>query len=108
MAGYKATKPGFREMFIPSSGDSPSVRARKITTIIAALVFIAAVSVLAVYFSRVAKNRLEIEEQRKRRAEAELSVITQATTTAPTETEGPVETEPPPLVMLPSIESFVA
>lgn len=108
MAGFKNAKPGFREIFIPSSNDSPSDRIRKIVMIISSIVFVAAVSVLAAYFIRQAQNRHEIEEQRKRRAEAELSVITQATTTAaPDETEETVVTEPPPLVMRSFFESFI-
>ena len=104
----KDSRPGFAERFIPSKNDPPNVRKLKIVSIVAALVFVTAMSILAVYFIRVAQNRMEIEEQRKRRAEAEISVITQATTTDPvTETEEPVETEPPPLVMRPFFESFI-
>lgn len=96
---------GFGSKFIPMKGDSPQEITRKVVTMVAAIVFVAAVAVLAVYFARQARNRQQIADRQKQHDE--ISVITQATTTAPPETEGAEETEPPPLVMLASIESFV-
>lgn len=105
MAGYKNTGSGFMSRFIPMKGDSKQEMIRKIVTIISAVIFITAVAVLTGYLVRQAQNRREIERQRE--LHNSVSVITQATTTAPSETEGTVETEPPPLVMLSNIESFV-
>ncbi len=105
MAGYK-DKQSFAERFIPMKGDSAQEISRKIITIVAAVVLVAALAVLAVYFIKQAQNRAEIEKQREQHNEP--TVITQATTTAPVETEVSVtETEPPPLVMLDNIKSFV-
>ncbi len=78
---------------------------KKLVTIIASVVLAVSVTTLAVYFIKQALNRAEIERQREMHNEP--LVITEATT-APPETETTVtETEPPPLVMLSNIESFV-
>lgn len=106
MSGYK-NKKGFLANFIPMKGDSTQEISRKVITLLAAVILIAALSVLAVYFIKQAQNRAEIEKQRE--LHNDLTVITQAATTAPPETETTVsETEPPPLVMLASMESFAA
>lgn len=104
MAGYK--KESFADRFIPQKGDEPQVRIRKIVTIVSAIVLIAALTVLTVYFAGQARNRHEIEERRKAH-ETDISVITQ--TTVPPETETTVtETEPPPLVVLDSMTELLA
>ncbi len=106
MSGYKG-KNSFAERFIPMKGDTAQEISRKIVTIVASLVLVAALAILAVYFIKQAQNRAEIKKQREQHNEP--TVITQmTTTTAPPETEEPVsETEPPPLVMLDNIKSFV-
>lgn len=102
-------KKNFLGRFIPMKGDPPQEISRKAITLVSAIVLIAALAILAVYFIKQAQNRAEIERQRE--LHNDLTVISQTTTTtaAPTETETTVtETEPPPLVMLASMESFVA
>lgn len=105
MSGYKKSKASFAEQFLPQKGDSRQVLVRKIITIVAFVVLIAALAVLAGYLIKQAQNRRQIEELRKERDE--ISVITHTTTSAP-ETETTVtETEPPPLVMLDTMAPFV-
>lgn len=106
MPGYKNTRSGFVSKFIPMKGDDPREIVRKVVTLVAAVVFIVAVTILISILAQQIKARHDIDEQRKQH---DISVITQAvTTTVPTETETEVtETEPPPLVMLATMESFV-
>ena len=104
MAGYKNSKASFAEQFIPQKGDSKQTLVRKIVTIAAAVILVAALAILAGYYIKQAQNRKQIEDLRNQHTE--ISVISQ--TTVPPETETTVtETEPPPLVMLENIESFV-
>lgn len=75
-----------------------------IVTIAAAVILVAALSVLAGYYIKQAQNRKQIEDLRNQHTE--MSVISQ--TTVPPETEETVtETEPPPLVVLENMESIV-
>lgn len=105
MAEYKNKKTGFAERFIPQKGDSKGELVRKIVTIVCALIFVAAMAILAWYFIQQAQTKKAIDEQRKKHDE--IVVITQMTTTAPeTETE-PVETEPEPLVVLENMQGFI-
>ena len=105
MAGYKNSKASFAEQFIPQKGDSKQTLVRKIVTIVAAVVLVAALSVLAGRFIQYVRTQRQIAAQREQHTE--ISVISH-TTTAPPETETTVtETEPPPLVMLENMESFV-
>ena len=103
MAGYKNSKASFAEQFIPQKGDSKQELVRKIVTIAAVVILVAAVAVLAGYYIKQAQNRKQIEDLRNQHTE--ISVISQ--TTVPPETETTVtETEPPPLVMLENMESI--
>ena len=103
MAGYKKSKASFAEQFIPQKGDSKQELVRKIVTIAAVVILVAAVAVLAGYYIKQAQNRKQIEDLRNQHTE--ISVISQ--TTVPPETETTVtETEPPPLVMLENMESI--
>ena len=105
MAEYKNKKSGFAERFIPQKGDSKGELARKIVTIACAVIFVAAMAILAWYYIQQAKTNRAIDEQRKKHDE--ITIITQATTAPPeTETE-PVETEPEPLVVLENMQSFI-
>ena len=105
MAEYKNKKTGFAERFIPQKGDSKGELVRKIVTIVCALIFVAAMAILAWYYIQQAKTNKAIDEQRKKHDE--ITIITQATTAPPeTETE-PVETEPEPLVVLENMQSFI-
>ena len=105
MAEYKNKKSGFAERFIPQKGDSKGELARKIVTIVCAVIFAAAMAILAWYYIQQAKTNKAIDEQRKKHDE--ITIITQATTAPPeTETE-PVETEPEPLVVLENMQSFI-
>lgn len=102
MAGYK-NKASFAEQFLPQKGDSTQVLVRKIVTIAAAVILVAALAVLAGYFIKQAQNRRQIEKLIDIHT---VSVISQ--TTAPPETETTVtETEPPPLVVLENMEQLV-
>lgn len=96
----------FISKLIPNGNDSPQDRVRKIVTIAAAAVLIAALAVLAVYFIRQAQNRKDIEDRRKAHGETEITVITQQTTAPDTETTV-TETEPPPLVVLESMTDLL-
>ena len=107
MAGYKKTKTSIIDKLLPRKGDSGVELARKIVTIVCFIVLIASLVILASYFVQQAKNKSSIDEMREQHTAA--SVITPATTettTVPSETE-PVETEPPPLVMLENMKGFV-
>ena len=105
MAEYKNKKSGFAERFIPQKGDSKGELARKIVTIVCAVIFVAAMAILAWYYIQQAKTNKAIDEQRKKHDE--ITIITQATTEPPeTETE-PVETEPEPLVVMENMQSFI-
>lgn len=105
MAGYKKSKASFAEQFLPQKGDSKQELVRKIVTIVAAVVLVAALAVLAGYFIQQARNQRQIDELRKEHTE--VSVISQ--TTVPPETETTVtETEPPPLVVLENMEKLTA
>lgn len=102
MAGYKKSKTSFSEQFLPQKGDSKQELVRKIITIVAAVVLLAALLVLSGYFIKQAQNRKQIEDLRK--GHDDISIISQ--TTVPTETETTVtETEPPPLVVLENMKS---
>lgn len=105
MSGYKKSKASFAEQFLPQKGDSKQELVRKIVTIAAAVILIAALAVLAGYFIQQARNRDQINKQREEHDK--ISVISQTATTPP-ETETTVtETEPPPLVVLENMEQFV-
>lgn len=105
MSGYKKSKASFAEQFIPQKGDSKQTLVRKIVTMIAVAVLIAALTVLAGYFIKQAQNRRQIEDMRK---EHDMTVISHTTVTTAPETETTVtETEPPPLVTLENMAQFV-
>lgn len=99
------SKRGFGDSFIPRKGDSKEELARKIVTIVFAVILAAALSVLGGYFARIAKNKREKDERLEQFTQ--ISVITPATTAPPDESEE-IVTEPPPLVMLENFESFMA
>lgn len=104
MAGYKNSKASFAEQFLPQKGDSKQELVRKIVTIVAAVILVAALLVLAGYFIQQARNKQQIQDLID--IHTEMSVISQ--TTVPPETETTVtETEPPPLVVLENMEQLV-
>lgn len=95
----------FLDGFIPKKDDSREVLTRKIITLTASAVLIAALIILAWYGVQQAKIKRDIEKQREEHSN--ISVITESTT-APPETEASeTETEPPPLVMLENMKGFV-
>lgn len=96
------------DKLLPRRGDSKVELARKIVTLVCCVVLIASLAILAWYFVQQAKNQSDIDDMRNKHTSA-ATVITPATTTettAPSDTT-PVETEPPPLVLLESMKGFV-
>ncbi|MBQ3162759.1 MAG: class B sortase [Oscillospiraceae bacterium] len=96
------------DKLLPRRGDSKVELARKIITLVCCVVLIASLAILAWYFVQQAKNQSDIDDMRNKHTSA-ATVITPATTTettAPSDTT-PVETEPPPLVLLESMKGFV-
>ncbi len=110
MAGYNKNKKSFWDAFIPGKNDTPGERTRKIVTDVSVVILVVALAILAWYGIQQAKIKHDIEEQRKIHEGDGIIVITEETTTAPTETEPTVtETEPPPpLVMLDSMKELAA
>ncbi len=107
MAGYNKNKRSILDGFIPRKDDTPGDRARKIVTDTAVVILVIALAILAWYGIQQAKIKHDIEKQRKLHEGDNITVITEETTTAPTETETTVtETEPPPLVMLDNMKSL--
>ena len=104
MAKYK--KKSVMERLLPQKGDTGVERARKIVTIVCFVVLVVSLAILAWYYVQQAKIKNDIDDQRKQHTTT--SAITTMTTppTEPTETTT-VETEPPPLVMMDNIKSFV-
>lgn len=84
-------------------GASPQVLARKIITVIASVVLVAALAILARYYIQQAKNKRNIENMRNEHNS--ISIITQETTQQETTA---VTEEPPPLTVLANMESFLA
>ena len=102
-----ADKKSLVSEFIPQRGDSPQDAARKVVTLVAAAVLIAALAILAVYFIRQAQNRKAIDDRRNAFAN-DITVITQATTAPPEEESEDTETTaPPPLVMLDAFDDLM-
>ena len=96
----------FLSAVFPQKGDKPGKAAGKIIRIVAAIVLIASIVVLIIYF----KTQYDAEQAEKERQAAYESAmkettVTVITTTTPTETTT-AETEPPPLVMLDEIKQF--
>lgn len=84
-------------------GASPQALARKIITVIASVVLVAALAILARYYIQQAKNKRNIENMRNEHNS--ISIITQETTQQETTA---VTEEPPPLTVLANMESFLA
>ncbi len=103
MAKYK--KKSIMDRLLPSKNDSGVELARKIVTIVCFIVLVASLAILAWYFVQQAKIKSDIEEQRNQHTTVS---TTEATTVPQTETETTTaETEPPPLVIMENMESFV-
>ncbi len=108
MAGYNKNKKSFWSGFIPGKDDTPGERTRKIVTDVSVIILVIALAILAWYGIQQAKIKHDIDEQRKLHDGDSIVVITEETTTAPTETE-PTATEtepPPPLVMLDNMKEL--
>lgn len=105
MSRYKEKKSGFTGKFIPQKGDSKGDVTRKIITLIAAVVLVVSLVILIGYFAQHARTKAEIDRQREEHTS--VVTITQVTTESVTESET-TATEPPPLEVLPSMESFLA
>ncbi|MBP1560521.1 MAG: class B sortase [Oscillospiraceae bacterium] len=105
MAGYKEKKTSLAEKIFPAKGDSKGEAIRKIVVLIAFAVLVVSLIILISYFAQHARTKADIEQQREQHTS--VITITQVTTAPVTESET-TETEPPPLVVLPSMESFLA
>ncbi len=109
MAGYKNDEQSLISKLLPHKGESASLTARKIVTLFCFVVLIASIAILAWYFVQHAKIKSDTEAQRAQHTSTSTAAPTEVTTTVPTETTtaAPTETEPPPLVVMDSMQSFV-
>ena len=100
-------KKSIMDRLLPQKADSGVERARKIVTMVCCIVLVASLAILAWYYVQQAKNQDRIDEQRKQHETT--APITEMTTTAPvSETETTTaETEPPPLIVMDNMKSFV-
>ncbi|MCH5193377.1 MAG: class B sortase [Oscillospiraceae bacterium] len=102
-----AEKKSLISEFIPQKGDSPNDIARKMVTIIASVVLVAALGYLAVRFIGQVQNRQAIKDRQN--AFENITVINPVTEAAEEdEPDETVVTEPPPLVMLDAFNDFMA
>lgn len=96
------------DKLLPRKGDSGVELARKIVTLVCCVVLIASLAILAWYYVQQAKNQNDIDEMRNQHASAStvITPMTPVETTVPSATT-PVETEPPPLVIMENMKGFV-